>query len=101
MVITQTKRNTVVLIMLIVLVLYLQELPEWPKGHDSINAMTESIQLWTNTTESCPEGTIPIRRTTEKDVLRASSFQKFGRKIQQQDTMSSDHQVSKIYLNAE
>jgi hypothetical protein len=28
----------------------------------------------------CPEGTIPIRRTKEEDVLRASSVESYGRK---------------------
>lgn len=55
-----------------------------------------SYQLWTVSGESCPEGTIPIRRTTEKDVMRASTFQRFGRKTitsERRDTMSNDHEV--------
>ena len=74
----------------------MQEPPERPKGHDSIDALTESFQLWTDSGEACPEGTIPIRRTTEKDVLRASTLRRFGRKIRnvRHDTMSSDHEVS-------
>lgn len=77
----------------------MQEPAERPKGHESTDATTEIIQLWTNTTESCPEGTIPIRRATETDVLRASSIQKFGRKIRRHDTMSSDHEVSEQQQN--
>ncbi|TVU17281.1 hypothetical protein EJB05_33301 [Eragrostis curvula] len=37
-------------------------------------------QAWTLSGESCPEGTIPVRRTTEADVLRASSVRRFGMK---------------------
>lgn len=49
-----------------------------------------------NTSESCPEGTIPIRKTTEQDVLRASSVRRFGRKIRRRDTTSSDHEVDSL-----
>nr|CAB3460369.1 unnamed protein product [Digitaria exilis] len=37
-------------------------------------------QTWRRCGESCPEGTIPVRRTTEDDVLRASSVSRFGMK---------------------
>nr|ACG35282.1 carboxyl-terminal proteinase [Zea mays] len=39
-------------------------------------------QVWRRSGESCPEGTIPVRRTTEDDVLRAtaSSATRFGMK---------------------
>ncbi|XP_028803264.1 uncharacterized protein LOC114758387 [Neltuma alba] len=37
------------------------------------------VQLW-HQSGSCPEGTIPIRRTREEDILRASSMQQFGKK---------------------
>ncbi|CAL5214282.1 unnamed protein product [Lathyrus oleraceus] len=36
-------------------------------------------QLW-HAGGKCPEGTIPIRRTKEEDVLRASSVRRYGRK---------------------
>ena len=78
-------------------VVVLQEPPERPKGHDSEDIGTEKFQLWTVSGESCPEGTIPIRRTTESDVLRASSVQEFGKKLRRgarRDTLSSDHEVS-------
>ncbi|XP_068641605.1 protein neprosin-like [Aristolochia californica] len=54
--------------------------PERPKGHKPTGSVSESFQLWTIGGESCPDGTIPIRRTNENDILRASSVQKFGRK---------------------
>ncbi|KAK9736069.1 hypothetical protein RND81_04G247800 [Saponaria officinalis] len=37
-------------------------------------------QLWHLTGEKCPPGTIPIRRTKEDDLLRASSIKRYGRK---------------------
>lgn len=61
-----------------------------------MNIMEESLQLWTVSGESCPEGTVPIRRTTEKDVLRSNSLRRFGRKIRRgvrHDTSSNDHEV--------
>lgn len=36
-------------------------------------------QLW-HAGGKCPEDTIPIRRTKEDDVLRASSVKRYGRK---------------------
>lgn len=56
--------------------------------------------------ETCPEGTIPVRRTKEQDILRASSIRRFGRKIRRpvrRDTTSNGHEVcfldsSKIYF---
>lgn len=47
--------------------------------------------------ETCPEGTVPIRRTNEQDLLRASSITRFGRKIGnpiRRDTSSDGHEVS-------
>ncbi|WVZ96721.1 hypothetical protein U9M48_042322 [Paspalum notatum var. saurae] len=37
-------------------------------------------QAWHRSGEWCPEGSIPVRRTTEDDVLRASSVARFGMK---------------------
>nr|XP_024377583.1 uncharacterized protein LOC112283283 isoform X2 [Physcomitrium patens]PNR53267.1 hypothetical protein PHYPA_009643 [Physcomitrium patens] len=34
-------------------------------------------QLWHQTGQSCPHGTIPIRRTSAKDVLRAGSLKEY------------------------
>ncbi|CAI9112638.1 OLC1v1013109C1 [Oldenlandia corymbosa var. corymbosa] len=76
---------------------------ERPKGHEYFGNATESIQLWAISGESCPEGSIPIRRTTEKDVLRASSWRRFGRKIRRMrhDTMSSDHEHAVAFVNGD
>lgn len=71
-----------------------------PKGHNSSDETVETSQLWAQSNEYCPEGTIPIRRTTEKDVLRASSLKRFGRKIPRgvrHDTTSVGHEVSTVF----
>ncbi|KAG5385613.1 hypothetical protein IGI04_037083 [Brassica rapa subsp. trilocularis] len=70
--------------------------PEMPKGYSQENESHEDFQLWSLTDESCPEGTIPIRRTTEQDMLRASSVRRFGRKIRRlrRDSSSNGHEVS-------
>ncbi|MBA0876793.1 hypothetical protein Goshw_028594, partial [Gossypium schwendimanii] len=57
----------------------------------------EHVQLWRMSGETCPEGTIPIRRTTEQDLLRASSVRRFGRKPRRRvrrDSTSNGHEVS-------
>ncbi|XP_076960512.1 protein neprosin-like [Bidens hawaiensis] len=78
---------------------------ERPKGHKSCNSSDENIhtfQLWTQSNESCPEGTVPIRRTTQTDVLRASSLKRFGRKTIRRvrhGTMSSGHEHAVAFVN--
>uniref|UniRef100_A0A7N0T890 Neprosin PEP catalytic domain-containing protein n=1 Tax=Kalanchoe fedtschenkoi TaxID=63787 RepID=A0A7N0T890_KALFE len=37
-------------------------------------------QLWHSKGIRCPDGTIPVRRTTRDDVLRASSAKRYGKK---------------------
>ncbi|KAK7386777.1 hypothetical protein VNO78_27113 [Psophocarpus tetragonolobus] len=54
--------------------------PERPRGHNQMDDLGENFQLWSLSGESCPEGTIPVRRTMEQDMLRANSVQRFGRK---------------------
>ncbi|XP_019418632.1 PREDICTED: uncharacterized protein LOC109329423 [Lupinus angustifolius] len=65
------------------------KLPEWPMGYNSSEDTTtrvESIQLWSSSGEECPEGTVPILRTTEEDLFRVSNITRFGKK-DIQDTM--------------
>ncbi|XP_062174865.1 protein neprosin-like [Alnus glutinosa] len=55
-----------------------------PKGRSFDESKVSSnskpiTQLW-HLNGRCPEGTIPIRRTKEEDVLRASSVESYGRK---------------------
>ncbi|OWM90514.1 hypothetical protein CDL15_Pgr014817 [Punica granatum] len=74
--------------------------PDRPKANESSTSAEESsdiFQLWAENGDSCPEGTVPIRRTTEKDVLRASSIRRFGRKRRRsvrRDSSGSGHEVS-------
>ncbi|KAF1871915.1 hypothetical protein Lal_00012132 [Lupinus albus] len=71
--------------------------PERPKGHNKLGVLSENFQLWSLYGESCPEGTIPIKRTIEEDILRASSVNRFGRKLTsgvRRDTSSNGHEVS-------
>ncbi|GAB2229119.1 hypothetical protein Droror1_Dr00023254 [Drosera rotundifolia] len=72
----------------------IQRKPEWPKlnamktvdeqqegrkhlGKESNNV---AFQLWHSNGTRCPKGTVPIRRSTAHDVLRAKSLYDFGRK---------------------
>ncbi|AQL03578.1 NEP-interacting protein 1 [Zea mays] len=63
------------------------------------------VQAWHATGEACPEGTVPIRRTTEKDLLRASSLRRYGRKPARRgvrrDSTSSGHEHAVGYVNSE
>ncbi|XP_054813494.1 uncharacterized protein LOC129314149 [Prosopis cineraria] len=46
------------------------------------NISNRIAQLW-HQSGSCPKGTVPIRRTTKEDILRADSIQQFWKKINQ------------------
>lgn len=76
-----------------------QDPPERPKEHKQHSGKVEAdFQLWRMSGESCPEGTVPIRRTTEKDMLRASSVRRFGRKVRRhvrRDSSSNGHEVKR------
>ncbi|CAL0318883.1 unnamed protein product [Lupinus luteus] len=59
------------------------ELPELPMGYNISEDETagfENFQLWSQSGEECPEGTIPILRTTEQDLLRVSNMTRLGKK---------------------
>ncbi|XP_047311718.1 uncharacterized protein LOC124915104 [Impatiens glandulifera] len=64
----------------------------------------EDFQLWKRSGESCPKGTVPIRRTTEKDILRASSTRSFGRKmtskhiVRRSESSTTGHQHAVGYV---
>ncbi|MFS7991313.1 putative neprosin activation peptide [Helianthus anomalus] len=67
-------------------------LPELPKGHDHVAGNNMEIkQLWNSNGESCPNGTIPIRRTSASDVI---SISKLGKKYSIKDIPANpDHEV--------
>jgi len=75
----------------------LQDPPERPRGKNQtkVDRENESFQVWSDSGETCPEGTVPIRRTTEEDILRASSIRRFGRKPRtvRRDSSGSGHEV--------
>ncbi|XVF85028.1 hypothetical protein PTKIN_Ptkin17bG0085700 [Pterospermum kingtungense] len=79
--------------------------PERPSGHNPNGMMAEDFQLWSMSGESCPEGTIPIRRTTEQDMLRASSVRRFGRKLPRRrvrrDSTSNGHEHAVGYVSGD
>ncbi|CAO2829328.1 unnamed protein product [Amaranthus hypochondriacus] len=79
------------------------EEPERPKGQESNSMFEESIQLWHLTGEACPEGTIPIRRTIEDDIMRVNSIRRFGRKPRRvrRDSTGSDHEHAVGYVSGE
>ncbi|XP_020112704.1 uncharacterized protein LOC109727171 [Ananas comosus] len=49
-----------------------------PKNY---TVMRRDLQEYWRQVEHCPEGTVPIRRTTVEDVLRAKSLSHFGKKM--------------------
>ncbi|KAG2624896.1 uncharacterized protein LOC120697553 [Panicum virgatum] len=73
-------------------------------GRDDEEALP---QAWRRSGESCPEGTIPVRRTTEADVLRASSVARFGMKARgaggggfaRRDSTGSGHEHAVGYVS--
>ncbi|XP_052205089.1 uncharacterized protein LOC127809945 [Diospyros lotus] len=78
--------------------------PERPRGHNPTANLPETFQLWSFSGESCPEGTIPIRRTTELDITRANSIERFGRKIPRltrRDYSSNGHEHAVGYVSGE
>ncbi|KAG4392627.1 hypothetical protein GLYMA_04G185800v4 [Glycine max] len=84
----------------------IQDPPERPKGNHTngeAERVIESFQLWSDSGEACPEGTVPIRRTTEEDILRASSIQRFGRKPRpvRRDSTGSGHEHAVVFVNGD
>ncbi|PKI42655.1 hypothetical protein CRG98_036937, partial [Punica granatum] len=75
--------------------------PERPKRHDQLGMVLENFQPWRGSGRSCPEGTVPIRRTMEQDVLRAGSFRRFGKKMKKyfrRDTSNDGHEHAIGYV---
>ncbi|XP_010678818.2 uncharacterized protein LOC104894312 [Beta vulgaris subsp. vulgaris] len=78
--------------------------PDRPKSSEPADEVIQSLQQWAQSGESCPDGTIPIRRTTEEDVLRASKFGRFGRKprrIVRRDSDGSGHEHAVAFVNGQ
>lgn len=79
--------------------------PERPSGVNPNGMGGEDFQLWSMSGESCPEGTIPIRRTSEEDMLRASSVRRFGRKRPRRrvrrDSTNNGHEHAVGYVSGD
>ncbi|XP_024008651.1 uncharacterized protein LOC18993797 isoform X2 [Eutrema salsugineum] len=78
--------------------------PERPRGRNKRSGMRpKSFQLWRMEGETCPEGTVPIRRTKEEDILRANSVSSFGKKLRhfKRDTSSNGHEHAVGYVSGE
>ncbi|TYI94245.1 hypothetical protein E1A91_D02G189800v1 [Gossypium mustelinum] len=79
--------------------------PERPSGVNPNGMGGEDFQLWSMSGESCPEGTIPIRRTSEEDMLRASSVGRFGRKRPRRrvrrDSTNNGHEHAAGYVSGD
>ncbi|KAK9052732.1 hypothetical protein SSX86_029362 [Deinandra increscens subsp. villosa] len=78
--------------------------PERPNGHRHAGMESENYQLWSLSGESCPEGTIPIRRATEQDILRANSVKRFGKKFARpvrRDSSNGGHEHAVGYVSGE
>ncbi|THU58569.1 hypothetical protein C4D60_Mb03t15740 [Musa balbisiana] len=77
--------------------------PERPKGNNLSSTLLDAkFQAWTISGESCPQGTVPIRRASREDILRASSIQGFGRKPAagrlRRDSRSTGHEHAVGYV---
>ncbi|KAI3817530.1 hypothetical protein L1987_11325 [Smallanthus sonchifolius] len=75
-------------------------LPELPKGHDHNAGNNPEIkQLWNSKGETCPNGTIPIRRTSGSDILRTISISKFRKQFSRKDIPAApDHEHAIGYV---
>ncbi|CAA6671436.1 unnamed protein product [Spirodela intermedia] len=79
--------------------------PERPRGPPPTDpAMAVYFQSWAISGEFCPEGTVPIRRTTEADILRASSVKRFAKKPMatlRRNSASSGHEHAVGYVTGD
>ncbi|XP_010533464.1 PREDICTED: uncharacterized protein LOC104809249 [Tarenaya hassleriana] len=77
--------------------------PERPRTRNETKEES-SFQLWSLSGETCPEGSIPMRRTTKSDILRASSLRRFGRKLRRpirRDSSGGGHEHAVVFVNGE
>ncbi|GAU21372.1 hypothetical protein TSUD_189590 [Trifolium subterraneum] len=58
----------------------MQDPPEILIDKNQLNNFSDTFQSWILSGESCRDGTIPIIRTKEQDILRAGSIGTFARK---------------------
>ncbi|KAG6477505.1 hypothetical protein ZIOFF_066772 [Zingiber officinale] len=72
--------------------------PERLAGGFNVSSTVNEVSLIAFGFESCPPGTVPIRRTTQEDILRASSIRQFGKKPVRRDSTGSDHEHAVGYV---
>ncbi|CAA7021816.1 unnamed protein product [Microthlaspi erraticum] len=78
--------------------------PERPSRGNGTTDEESFNQLWSQSGESCPVGSIPMRRTTKSDVLRANSVRRFGRKLRKpirRDSSGGGHEHAVVFVNGE
>ena len=64
----------------------------------SANSKPKITQNW-HLNGRCPEGTIPIRRTKEEDLLRASSVANYGRQKYNSIPNDANNAIHEVQLN--
>ena len=64
----------------------------------SSNSKPKITQNW-HLNGRCPEGTIPIRRTKEEDLLRASSLANYGRQKYNSIPNDANNAIHEVQLN--
>ncbi|KAK1266343.1 hypothetical protein QJS04_geneDACA002514 [Acorus gramineus] len=57
----------------------IQMTPSLFKKRDVVSSNSKNEWTWQKS-GSCPQGTVPIRRTSREDILRATSVEQFGRR---------------------
>jgi hypothetical protein len=76
--------------------IYMQDPPERPRAHNQTDSLNDNSQLWNLSNETCPEKTVPIKRTTKEDILRSYYINRFGKKLNsvKRNTIGIGHVVS-------
>ncbi|CAH8374844.1 unnamed protein product [Eruca vesicaria subsp. sativa] len=80
------------------------DLPEKRSRANETTNEESFIQLWSLSGESCPIGSIPMRRTTKTDVLRARSVKRYGRRLRKpirRDSSGGGHEHAVVFVNGE
>nr|GEX51697.1 hypothetical protein CTI12_AA409030 [Tanacetum cinerariifolium] len=67
-----------------------------PNEDKQAERASELKQVWNSNGESCPNGTIPIRRTTASDMLASNSISYFGKKISPKSIGKHEHAIGYV-----
>ncbi|KVI05668.1 protein of unknown function DUF239, partial [Cynara cardunculus var. scolymus] len=82
----------------------IQDPLEPSNGQHKEGIESELKQIWSSKGESCPYGTIPIRRTSEYDILRSNPVSKFGKKLStktHQNSINDGHKHARGYVEGD